>query len=132
MLRSGCMEAAREPLVYCLTRDRELAEAVEAALSGALAFFFNDAARLRQAVILRGPDLVVVDTGAVREEYGDAGLGPEVEYLREHVPAARIAVRPAAGSEWLVKAEAGAEVELLPAEQAGCVAALTELCTEAA
>jgi len=122
------VEAAAEPLVYCLTRDRELAEAVEAALSGALAFFYNDAARLRQAVILRGPEIVVIDTGAVREEYGDAGLGPEVEFLREHVPAARIAVRPMAGSERLIQAEAGAEVALLPAEQAGCAAALVTLC----
>jgi len=125
------VEAAAEPLVYCLTRDRELADAVEAALSGALAFFYNDAARLRQAVILRGPEIVVIDTGAVREEYGDAGLGPEVEFLREHVPAARIAVRPMAGSERLIQAEAGAEVALLPAEQAGCVAALAVLCSRA-
>ena len=122
------MDPSREPLVYCLTRDRELADAVEAALSGALAFFYNDAARLNQAVVLRRPDLVVVDTGAVREEYGDAGLGPVVGFLREHAPDARIAVRPAAGSERLVQAEAGSRVELLPAERDGCVTAVAELC----
>ena len=121
------MDTPREPLVYCLTRDRELAEAVESALSRALAFFYNDAARLNQAVVLRRPDVVVVDTGAVRAEYGDAGLGPVVGFLREHAPAAHIAVRPAAGSERLVQAEAGAQVELLPADRAQCVAAVAAL-----
>jgi hypothetical protein len=120
------MEA--ELLVYCLTRDRELADALEARLSGALAFFYNDAARLHQAVVLRRPDLVLVDTGAIREEYGDAGLGPVVAFVRERAPAARIAVRPSAGSEWLIKGETGERVELLPAGRDACVAAVASLC----
>ena len=77
---------SHDVLVYCLTRDHELADAVEERLSGALAFFYNDAARLHQAVVLRPPDLVLVDTAAIRTEYGDAGLGPVVAFLRERAP----------------------------------------------
>ena len=117
-----------ELLVYCLTRDRELADALDERLSGALAFFYNDAARLHQAVVLRRPDLVLVDTGAIREEYGDAGLGPVVAFLRERVPGARVAVRPAAGAEWLIKAEAGERVEMVPADLEECVTAVAGLC----
>jgi hypothetical protein len=120
-----------ELLVYCLTRDRELADVLDERLSGALTFFYNDAARLNQAVVLRAPDLVLVDAGAIREEYGDAGLGPVVAFIRDRAPAARIAVRPAAGSEWLIRAEAGERVELLPAERDGCVAAVAALCAAA-
>ena len=120
------MEA--ELLVYCLTRDRDLADALEERLSNALAFFYNDAARLHQAVVLRPPDLVLVDTSAIREEYGDAGLGPVVAFLRERAPRARVAVRPTRGAEWLVKAEAGERVELLSADPDECVAAVAELC----
>ncbi len=76
MLGLGRMPDRSETIVYCLTRDRELAVALEERLTAALAFFYNDAARLSQAVVLRLPDLVVIDTGAIREEYGDAGLGP--------------------------------------------------------
>jgi hypothetical protein len=118
----------RELLVYCLTRDHQLANAVEGRLTGALAFFYNDAARLHQAVVLRHPDLVLVDTGAIREEYGDAGLGPVVAFLRERAPAARVAVRPTPGAEWLIKAEAGEHVELLPADRDACVTAVAGLC----
>lgn len=114
--------------MYCLTRDHDLADAVEGRLSGALAFFYNDAARLHQAVVLREPDLVLVDTGAIRQEYGDAGLGPVVGFIRERAPAARIAVRPVPGTEWLIRAEAGERVELLPADRAGCVEAVAVLC----
>jgi hypothetical protein len=117
-----------ELLVYCLTRDRELAEDLEERLSGALSFFYNDAARLHQAVILRRPDLVLVDTGAIRAEYGDAGLGPVVAFVRERAPAARLAVRPTPGAEWLVQAEAGERVELMPAERGACVGAMAGLC----
>jgi hypothetical protein len=117
----------RELLVYCLTRDRELAEAVEARLAGALAFFYNDAARLHQALVLRPPDLVLVDTAASRLEYGDAGLGPVVAFVRERAPGARIAVRPKLGAERLIRAEAGDRVELLPADREGCVTALAGL-----
>lgn len=117
-----------EVLVYCLTRDHALADAVEGRLSHALAFFYNDAARLHQAVILRQPNLVVVDTGAIRQEYGDAGLGPVVAFLRERAPAAQIAVRPVPGTEWLIQAEAGDRVELLPADRDGCVGAVAALC----
>jgi hypothetical protein len=114
--------------VYCLTRDHELAQALEERLSGALAFFYNDAARLHQAVMLRRPDLVLVDTGAIRPEYGDAGLGPVVAFLRERAPTARLAVRPTPGAEWLVQAEAGERVELMPAERGACVTAVASLC----
>jgi hypothetical protein len=114
--------------VYCLTRDHDLADAVEGRLSGALAFFYNDAARLHQAVVLRQPDLVLVDTGAIRQEYGDAGLGPVVAFIRERAPAARIAVRPVPGTEWLIRAEAGERVELLPADRQECVEAVAVLC----
>ena len=114
---------ATPTLVYCLTRDRDFATAVDRGLVRALAFFYNDAARLHQAVTLRIPHLVVVDTGAVRAEFGDAGLGPVFDFLRRRAPAARLAVRPAAGAERLVAAEAGPGVEVLPAELDGCVAA---------
>ena len=113
-----------ETIVYCLTRDRELAAALEARLSGAIAFFFNDGARLHQAVALRSPELVVVDTAAVRPEYGDAGLGPVFDFLRHRVPGARLFVRPSAGAETLVAAEAGPGVSLLPAGLTDCVEAV--------
>jgi hypothetical protein len=115
---------AADRIVYCLTRDRDLAAALDERLDGGIAFFFNDAARLHQAVALREPHAVLVDVGAVRAEYGDAGLGPVFEFLRARVPAARLAVRPAAGVEHLVAAEAGPGVELVPAELSGCVAAM--------
>ncbi|HEX6474733.1 MAG TPA: hypothetical protein VF114_06570 [Candidatus Limnocylindria bacterium] len=111
-------------LVYCLTRDRELAAAMEARMLQSLAFFYNDAARLHQAVILRQPDVVVIDTAAVREEYGDAGLGPVIGFLHERAPLARLGVRPNAGAEWLVAAEAGPGVQMLPAESEACVEAI--------
>jgi hypothetical protein len=112
------------PIVYCLTRDRDLAAALDERLDRAIAFFYNDAARLHQAVILRTPQLVVVDTDAVRAEFGDAGLGPVFDFLRQRVPDARLAVRPRPGSAQLVAAEAGAGVELLPADVPDCVEAL--------
>ncbi|WP_341768155.1 hypothetical protein, partial [Citrobacter portucalensis] len=119
---------AADPIVYCLTRDRELASALDDRLSGAIAFFYNDGARLHQAVALRQPDVVVVDTGAVRPEYGDAGLGPVFDFLRHRAPSARLSVRPTAGVEHLVAAEAGAGVELLPAELTACVEAVAAAC----
>ena len=124
--------AVMEPIVYCLTRDRELAERLEAELSEALAFFYNDAARLNQAVMLRQPDLVVIDTGAIRVEFGDAGLGPVVGFLRERAPAARLAVRPNAGAEWLIAAEAGGGIQMLPADLEGCIAGVASFWAAAA
>ena len=115
---------ASDPIVYCLTRDRELAAAIDERLSAAIAFFYNDAARLHQAVTLREPQLVLVDTGAVRAEYGDAGLGPVFDFLRRQAPAARLAVRPAAGVGHLAAAEAGAGVEVVAADVDGCVDAI--------
>ena len=115
-------------LVYCLTRDHELAAALDRRLSGALAFFYNDAARLHQAVGLRPPSMVVIDTGAIRPEFGDAGLGPVVDFLRNRAPDARLAVRPKAGVEHLVAAEAGEGVELAPHEVAACVEAVAVAC----
>jgi hypothetical protein len=120
--------SSAEPIVFCLTRDRELAGALDARLGGALAFFYNDAARLHQAVTLRAPDLVLVDTGAVRPEYGDAGLGSIVMFLRGRLPDTRLAVRPTPGVERLVAAEAGTDVELLPSDLDGCVAAVATIC----
>ena len=118
-----------DPIVYCLTRDHELAAALDEQLAGAIAFFFNDAARLHQAVTLRAPDMVVVDTGAVRAEYGDAGLGPVFDFLRHRVPEARLSVRPTAeGIGHLVTGEAGTDVELLPSELAACVDAVVTAC----
>jgi len=117
-----------ELLVYCLTRDRQFATDLEGELRGALAFFYNDTARLHQATVLRRPDLAVIDTGAIREEYGDAGLGPVVAFLQERAPGIRIAVRPAPGSERLIQAEAGAGVDLLPAARDDCVASVAEIC----
>ena len=115
---------ATDPIVYCLTRDRELAAAIDERLAGAIAFFYNDAARLHQAVTLREPQVILVDTGAVRAEYGDAGLGPVFDFLRHQVPGARLAVRPTAGVEHLVAAEAGAGVEVVAADVDGCVSAV--------
>jgi hypothetical protein len=117
-----------ETILYCLSRDRELAAGLDARLTSAIAFFYNDAARLHQAVVLRPPGLVVVDTGAIRREYGDAGLGPVVGFLRERAPEARIAVRPAAGADWLVGAEAGDDVTILPPDTAACVESVAALC----
>ena len=119
---------AAHPIVYCLTRDHELARALDERLTSAIAFFYNDSARLHQAVTLRTPSMVVVDTRAIRAEYGDAGLGPVIDFLRHRAPAARLAVRPAAGAEQLVAAEAGGGVQVLPADLAGCVDAVAAAC----
>jgi hypothetical protein len=119
---------ADDPIVYCLTRDHELATAVDRRLSGGIAFFYNDAGRLHQAVRLRAPSIVLVDTGAVRPEFGDAGLGPVFEFLRHRIPDADLMVRPTAGAEQLVAAEAGPGVELVPHEHDGCVDALLAAC----
>lgn len=119
---------ASDPIVYCLTRDRDLAVLLDERLTGAIAFFYNDAARLHQAVTLRGPDMIVVDTGAVRAEYGDAGLGPVFDFLRRRVPEARLSVRPTAGVEHLVAAEAGGGVTVLPSELAACIDAVATAC----
>jgi len=119
---------ASDPIVYCLTRDRDLAVLLDERLTGAIAFFYNDAARLHQAVTLRGPDMIVVDTGAVRAEYGDAGLGPVFDFLRRRVPEARLSVRPTAGVEHLVAAEAGDGVTVLPSELAACIDAVATAC----
>ena len=126
MLRFGPMPSAT--ILYCLTRDRELAGALDERLTGAIGFFYNDAARLHQAIVLRHPELVVIDTSAIRREYGDAGLGPVVGFVRERAPEARIAVRPSTGSHWLVGAEAGGNVEMLPADLGECVEAVATLC----
>ncbi|HEX2193791.1 MAG TPA: hypothetical protein VHK63_02380 [Candidatus Limnocylindria bacterium] len=123
-------EPAAETVLYCLTRDHELASAIDERLQAAIAFFYNDAARLHQAIMLRRPDAVVVDTGAIREEYGDAGLGPVVSFVRERAPAARLAVRPRTGAEWLVAAEAGEGVQMLPAEATACVEAVATFCAD--
>ncbi len=119
---------AADPIVYVLTRDRDLATALDERLVGAIAFFYNDAARLHQAVALRAPQVVVVDTGAVRPEYGDAGLGPVFDFLRRRAPRARLSVRPASGVEHLVAAEAGEDVALLPADRDACVEAVAAAC----
>ena len=119
---------AADPIVYCLTRDRDLAAGLDERLVGAIAFFYNDAARLHQAVTLRSPHLVLVDTGAIRAEYGDAGLGPVVEFVRDRAAGARILVRPAAGVDRLVAAEAGAGVEIVPSASEGCIAAVVGAC----
>jgi hypothetical protein len=117
-----------EVVLYCLTRDTELAAALDARLACAVAFFYNDAARLHQALVLRAPDFVVVDTGAIREEYGDAGLAPVVAFLRRRAPEARLSVRPVSGAERLVAAEAGPGVLMLPAAPDDCVAAVAAAC----
>jgi hypothetical protein len=122
---------ASDRIVYCLTRDRELAAALDASLGGAVAFFFNDAARLNQAVMLRTPDVVLVDTGAIRADYGDAGLGPVFAFLRERARGASLAVRPAPGVEHLVAAEAGPDVAVVAADLEGCIAAVAAACAAA-
>ena len=119
---------AADPIIYCLTRDHDLATAVDRRLAGAIAFFYNDAGRLHQAVTLRAPSIVLVDTRAVRPEYGDAGLGPVFEFLRNRIPEAHLMVRPAAGAEGLVAAEAGPGVEVVPDGLEGCVEALDAAC----
>jgi hypothetical protein len=115
------------PIVYCLTRDRELATILDQRVEGALVFFYNDAARLHQAIVLRPPHLVVIDTGAIRPEFGDAGLGPVVAFVRERAAAARIAVRPGSGADWLVGAEAGVGVVMLPVSGAACAEVVVAL-----
>jgi len=115
------------PIVYCLTRDRELATILDQRVEGAIVFFYNDAARLHQAIVLRPPHLVVIDTGAIRPEFGDAGLGPVVAFVRERAAAARIAVRPGSGADWLVGAEAGVGVVMLPVSGAACAEAVVAL-----
>ena len=81
--------------------------------------------------MLRHPNIVVIDTSAIRREYGDAGLGPVVDFVRERAPEARIAVRPASGAHWLVGAEAGEGVEMLPFEVEGCLKAVRALASQA-
>jgi hypothetical protein len=117
-----------ERILYCLTRDRDLAAALDSRLLGAIAFFYNDAARLHQAIVLRRPDAVVIDTGAIRPEYGDAGLAPVIAFVRERVADASIAVRPVAGAERLVSAEAGPGATIVPAELEACVDAVAAFC----
>lgn len=118
-----------ERIVYCLTRDHDLARALDERLVGAIAFFYNDAARLHQAVTLRQPELVLVDTAAIRVEYGDAGLGPVVDFLRRRCPDAQLTVRPGeAAVAHLVRAEAGTDVDLVPSDLAGCVDAVAAAC----
>ena len=119
---------AAEPIVYCLTRDRDLAAAIDQRLHGAIAFFFNDAGRLEQAVVLRTPNVVLVDTGAVRAEYGDAGLGPIFDEVRGRAPSARLAVKPMPGVEHLVAAEAGPDVEITSSELDACAEAIAAAC----
>jgi hypothetical protein len=75
-------------------------------------------------VMLRAPAVVLVDTRAVRPEYGDAGLGPVFDFLRHRAPDARLLVRAEPGTEHLAQAEAGAGVEPVPADAAACVAAV--------
>jgi hypothetical protein len=116
-----------ETIVYCLTRDRDLAAHLDERLGNAIAFFYNDAARLHQALVLRQPQLVVIDTGAIRLEFGDAGLGPVVRFVQERAPGARIAVRPNAGADWLVGAEAGDAVVMLPSDGDACCDAVVRL-----
>jgi hypothetical protein len=115
-----------EPILYCLTRDRELATALDRRLSGALAFFYNDAARLYQAVLLRVPSAVLVDTDAIRPEFGDAGLGPVVDWLRHRAADARLLVRPHPGAEQLVAAEAGEGARLVPSDLSACVESVVD------
>ena len=119
---------AADPIVYCLTRDHELAAAIDQRLHDAIPFFFNDAGRLEQAVVLRAPNAVLVDTGAVRAEYGDAGLGPIFEEVRRRAPSARLAVKPVPGVEHLVAAEAGLDVEVTSSEVRACAQAIAEAC----
>ena len=114
-----------ESIVYCLTRDHDLARALDDGVPEAISFFYNDAARLHQAVILRAPDAVLVDTGAIRAEYGDAGLGPVIDFLRHRCPDATIFVRPgddAVGH--LVAAEAGTGARVVDSDVAACVGAV--------
>jgi hypothetical protein len=44
------------------------------------------------------------------------------------VPDGRVAVRPTAGAEWLVAAEAGDLAQMLPAERDACVEAIVAFC----
>jgi hypothetical protein len=111
-------------ILYCLTRDHDLAQGLATQIDETIAFFYNDAARLHQAIVLRRPDVVVIDTSAIRREFGDAGLGPVVGFVRERAPEARIGVRPSTGSHWLVGAEAGEGVEMLPADVSECITAV--------
>jgi hypothetical protein len=74
------------------------------------------------------PAVVLVDTGAIRAEYGDAGLGPVVDFVRTRAPGAHILVRAAAGVEALVAAEAGAGAEIVPSDGEGCVTAVVAAC----
>jgi hypothetical protein len=101
--------------------------ALEHRLAHALVFFYNDAARLHQALVLRPPQVVVIDTAAIRREFGDAGLGPVVGFVRERAAEARIAVRPGPGADWLVGAEAGVGVVILPGDNAACAEAVAAL-----
>ncbi len=119
-------------IVYCLTRDHELARTLDARLAGAVAFFYNDAARLHQAVILRAPDHVLVDTDAIRPEYGDAGLRPVLDFVRQRAPAATIAVRPGPDAlPHLIEAEAGPGVRMVPSDAPACVQLVAAGCDPA-
>jgi hypothetical protein len=53
------------------------------------------------------------------------------DFLRHRVPAARLAVRPTAGVEHLVAAEAGSGVAVVAADVDGCVSAVIAACAAA-
>jgi hypothetical protein len=121
-------EARGEVTLYCLTRDIELAAALDSRVSGAITIFYNDSARLHQAIQLRAPEVVVIDAGAIRPELGDQGLAPEVAFVGQRAPQARLGVRPTPGAERLIAAEAGAGVTILPAPVPACVEAVAVMC----
>ena len=100
--------------------------ALDERLHSSLVFFYNDAAGTK-AIVLRTPQIVVIDTAAIRPEFGDAGLGPVVAFVRERAAEARIAVRPGPGAEWLVGAEAGVGVVILSGNSATCADAVAAL-----
>ncbi len=107
--------ACSEPLVYCLTRDRELADGARRA-----------ADRRPGLLLQRRRPAAPGGRAAVRPRWWSStpapsapssatpGLGPVVAFVRERAAEARIAVRPGPGADWLVGAEAGVGVVILP------------------
>ncbi len=121
-------DGRREPLVYCLTRDHELAAALDERLNGSLVFFYNDAARLHQAIVLRAPH----GRGHRHRRPFDPSSATRASgrwsaFVRERAAEARIAVRPGPGADWLVGAEAGVGVVILPGNSAACAEAVAAL-----
>ena len=78
--------------------------------------------------MLRVPHVVLVDTGAVRAEYGDAGLGPVFDFLRHQVPEHGWRSGQRRGSSTSSPPKLVPRSKSLRADVDGCVSAVLATC----